>query len=73
MFDQTLSEEVTDKKAALQVIHDAVEKFHIAEYEISNLSNDIVDFPIFRVDAKDLKSKLAKTAADHKHRILKSV
>jgi hypothetical protein len=37
------------------------------------VSNNVVDFPIFRVMAGDLKTKLAKMAGDLKNLVLKSV
>jgi dynein heavy chain len=73
LFQKEITEENTDKKANMEDIDTSLKKFHIAEYEIMNLSNDIIDFPIFRVEAKELKLKLAKQANDLKNRILEKV
>ena len=37
-------------------------KYHSAEFEILNISNDLIDFPVFQVRAADLKARLAKEA-----------
>jgi gas vesicle protein len=73
LFKKEITEENTNKKASRDEIRKECQRFHIAEYEISNLSNDQVDFPVFRVEAKDLKNKLTKNAADLKNRILENV
>ena len=73
LFNKEITETNKEKKASYQDLWDTLEKFHSAEYEILNLSNDMIDFPIFRVQAGDLKAKLAKTAGDLKNRILKGI
>jgi hypothetical protein len=42
----------------------------LAEYEILNISNDVVDFPVFQVKAADLKQRLAKEAGAIKQRLI---
>ena len=49
LFKREPTEENPNKKAPHDEIHEALERFHVAEYEILNISNDTVDFPIFRV------------------------
>ena len=46
-------------KATVDEIRTEVEHYHVAYQEIMNLSNDIVNFPIFRVEAATLKRNLA--------------
>lgn len=48
-------------------------KYHNAEYEILNISNDVVNYPIFQVRAGDLKGRLAKEAASIKQRLIERV
>ena len=53
-------------KAPFKEISEKIWQFHTHEYEILNISNDTVDFPIFQVKAKDMKERLAKEANSHK-------
>ena len=63
LFNRPITEENTEEKASFEEIAAQLTKFHEAEYEILNISNDVVDFPIFCVKAQDLKQRLAKEAA----------
>ena len=63
LFNRPITEENTEEKASFEEIAAQLNKFHEAEYEILNISNDVVDFPIFCVKAQDLKQRLAKEAA----------
>ena len=59
-------------KATVDEIRTEVEHYHVAYQEIMNLSNDIVNFPIFRVEAATLKRNLAQQAQKIKDSILKA-
>jgi dynein heavy chain len=73
LFKKKITEENTNPKATFEEIQERLEYFHNAEFDILNLSNDTVDFPIFRVQAHDLKTKLAKIANDIKTSVLKRI
>lgn len=49
-----------DEKAPLEEIRKTVADYDKAYYEILNLSNDVVDYPLFRVMAGSLKENLGK-------------
>ena len=68
-----ITDENKDDKAPFDVIAEQINKFHLAEYEILNISNDVMDFPVFQVKATDLKLRLAKEAAAIKQRLIERV
>lgn len=47
-------------KAPLERLREAVKHYDQAYNEIMNLSNDIVDFPLFRVMTGEMKKGLGK-------------
>ena len=55
LFNRPITEENTEKKAPYEEIAAQLTKYHEAEYQILNISNDVVNFPIFQVKAGDLK------------------
>ena len=55
LFNRPITEENKEKKAPYEEIAAQLTKYHEAEYEILNISNDVVNFPIFQVKAGDLK------------------
>jgi len=55
LFNKVLEEGAAETKASYEEISEKLQQFHQHEYEIQNISNDIVDFPIFQVKAQDLK------------------
>ena len=55
LFNRPITEENKEKKAPYEEISAQLTKYHEAEYEILNISNDVVNFPIFQVKAGDLK------------------
>ena len=62
-----------ENKAPYEEIREQIERFNQAEYEILNVSNDVVDFPLFQIHAKDLKQKLASDAASIRDKLLERV
>lgn len=48
-----------EEKASLEELRNRIKHYDNAFYEILNLSNDIVDFPLFRVMAHNMKSNLS--------------
>jgi len=44
-----------------------------AEYEILNNSNDVVDFPLYNVQAGKIKQKLSSSAKETKQALLEAV
>jgi len=46
--------------------------YHTAAEEIENLSNDSVDFPMFRVQAQKIKNKLSEAANKTKQSLMES-
>lgn len=73
LFNKPITEENEKEKADYKEIASQLNKFHTAEYEILNISNDIVSFPIFQVKAQDLKTRLAKEAKAIKERLSERV
>ena len=73
LFNKPITEENPSEKADYAEIAAKLNQFHSAEYEILNISNDIVDFPIFQVKAQDLKQRLAKEAKAIKERLSERV
>mmetsp|Transcript_42325 Transcript_42325/g.49281 ORF Transcript_42325/g.49281 Transcript_42325/m.49281 type:complete len:517 (+) Transcript_42325:805-2355(+) len=62
-----------EPKQPLEVIRNEVEHLNQTYYDILNTSNSEVDFPIFRIEVKHLKEKLADQADKIKQAILKAV
>jgi len=73
LFNKTIDENNNSEKASYQEIAAMLNKFHEAEFDILNISNDLVDFPVFQVKAQDLKVKLAKEASAIKTRLCERV
>jgi len=70
-----LAKELFDKesKASTQKIMETIGHYEKAHEEILNLSNDVVDFPLFRVQAGELKKQLAKQAGKIRDKLLQSL
>lgn len=62
-----------DEKAALNDIREKIQHYKQAYDEIMNLSNDIVDFPLFRVMAQNMKNNLGHQAEKIKEKLLEGV
>ena len=73
LFSRPITEENTEEKAPFEEIAAKLNQFHEAEYQILNISNDIVDFPIFQVEAGNLKIELAKEANRIKQKLIERV
>lgn len=61
--------DVPYNKLPLDAIKEEITRFHEAEEEILNISNNLCDFPMFRVKAAKLKNSLAGYARKLKRRI----
>lgn len=48
-----------EQKASLKELKEQIHHYDVAYHEILNLSNDIVDFPLFRVIATGMKEGLS--------------
>ena len=73
LFNKPITEENLKEKADYDEIAVQLNKYHTAEYEILNISNDVVDFPVFQVKAADLKTRLAKEAKSIKEKLCERV
>ena len=73
LFKRPITEENTEEKASYDEIAEQLNKYHQAEYEILNISNDTVEFPVFQVKAHDLKQRLAKEANAIKMKLVEAV
>lgn len=62
-----------DEKAPLNEIREKIQHYKQAYDEIMNLSNDIVDFPLFRVMAQNMKNNLGHQAEKIKEKLLEGV
>lgn len=62
-----------EQKASLKELRERIQGFENAHNEILNLSNDVVDFPLFRVMAGKMKEQLSHQAAKIKEKLLESV
>lgn len=62
-----------EEKKPLDELRQAVTYYDKAYYEIMNLSNDVVDFPLFRVMAKDMKEGLGKQANKIKETLMDNI
>mmetsp|Transcript_43579 Transcript_43579/g.42092 ORF Transcript_43579/g.42092 Transcript_43579/m.42092 type:complete len:144 (-) Transcript_43579:2649-3080(-) len=51
-----------EEKAPLSKLREEVTHYDTAYYEILNLSNDVVEYPLFRVMTQEMKEGLAKQA-----------
>lgn len=49
-----------DEKAPLEKLKEEISHYDKAAYDIMNLSNDIVDFTLFRVMAANMKQNLSR-------------
>ena len=49
-----------EEKASIEKLREIIGHYDQAEKEILNLSNDIVDFPLFRIMTGSAKQNLAK-------------
>jgi len=47
LFEKAITEENLEAKASYDEIAAQLNKFHSAEFEILNISNDVVDYPVF--------------------------
>jgi len=68
-----LKELVGEEKAPLGVLRERIEHYRQAHYEIMNLSNDVVDYPLFRVMAQNMKTNLGNQAEKIKEKLLEGV
>lgn len=57
-----LEEETGSKKADIDTIKAEIMKYHVAADEILRVSNNMMDFPMFRVQANKIKDKLYRSA-----------
>jgi LPS O-antigen subunit length determinant protein (WzzB/FepE family) len=57
-----LEEETGSKKADIDTIRAEIMKYHIAADEILRVSNNMMDYPMFRVQATKIKDKLYNAA-----------
>jgi hypothetical protein len=48
-------------------------KFEVAEYEIQNISNDVVDYPLYNVQAAKIKQRLSNSAKESKKVLLEAL
>ena len=48
-----------EEKAPLGILREKVQHFQEAHDQILNLSNDVVDYPLFRVMAQNMKQNLS--------------
>jgi len=59
LFGDGKTEDLDSGKAPLEKLRETIGSYDTAYYEILNLSNDVMDFPLVRVMAGNLKKKLA--------------
>lgn len=62
-----------DEKAPLERLREEIGHYDKAAYEIMNLSNDVVDYPLFRVMAQSMKQNLSRQAEKIKEKLLQAV
>lgn len=62
-----------EEKAPLDELRSRIKHYDTAYYEILNLSNDIVDYPLFRVMAQNMKQNLSHQAFKIREKLLESV
>lgn len=63
--------EMQYSKQDLETIRAEIERFYNAEEEILNISNNHIDYPMFRVKAQKMKTELARKAASIRKKIMK--
>ena len=68
-----LKELLGEEKASLGELRSRIEHYRKAHQEILNLSNDVVDYPLFRVMAQNMKQNLASQAEKIKKKLLEGV
>lgn len=74
LFDnKELEAETGNGKADIKVIREAITLYHNASEEISNLSNDWIDTPMFRVQAAKIKVQLSNAALKIRDALIKAV
>ncbi len=74
LFDnKELEAETGSGKAEIKVIREAITLYHNASEEISNLSNDWIDTPMFRVQAAKIKVQLSNAALKIRDALIKAV
>ena len=78
-FEDILNTSATEKvkqlfepKSPIEDVREALNYFEQKYFDILNCSNNLVNFPIFKVEAQDLKNKLSKKAKDIKDKILEA-
>ncbi len=62
-----------EQKASIKDLRDKILHYDQAYNEILNLSNDVVDFPMFRVMAGKMKEQLSQQALKIKEKLLENV
>ncbi len=62
-----------EQKAPLKELRERIKHFDTAYTEILNLSNDVVDFPLFRVMAAKMKESLSHQALKIRNKLLENV
>jgi hypothetical protein len=62
-----------EEKASIKELREKIMHYDNAYNEILNLSNDVMDFPLFRVMAGKMKEQLAQQALKIKEKLLESV
>ena len=61
-----------ETKAPLSEIREKITHYDKAQDEIMNLCNDVVDFPLFRIQAENMKRDLGKQAYKIKERLMEA-
>ena len=51
-----------EEKAPLETLREEISHYEKAQQDILNISNDVVDFPLFRIQAQNLKQNLSRQA-----------
>ena len=62
-----------EQKASLKELRERIQHYLNAYNEILNLSNDVVDYPLFRVMASKMKEQLSNQASKIKDKLLENV
>lgn len=73
IFNKVITEGEPSEKIPLHEIRVQLKKFELAEYEILNISNDIVDFPLYNVQAAKIKDRLSDSATKSKQAVLEAL
>jgi dynein heavy chain, axonemal len=69
----SLVEETGSKKADIEVIRNEILKYHNAAEEIQRISNDFMNYPMFRVEAAKIKDKLFTSATNIRSQLLEEL